>query len=89
MRYRRDACYAREGRTARQLGINSPHARVAPVLSEGMCVPIPVDANHTHRDGDIPFDRHERQSDGNQGLHEHVGGTHHCIYNPHEAGIFL
>ena len=77
-----------EGRTSRELGINMAHARVAPVLSEGLCTPITTNANHTHTDGDIPFDRSGRQSDGNHTGHKHIAGTHHCVYRPPRSGNF-
>ena len=77
-----------EGRTSRELGINMAHARVAPVLSEGLCTPIITNANHTHTDGDIPFDRSGRQSDGNHTGHKHIAGTHHCVYRPPRSGNF-
>ena len=74
------------GPTAQDLGVEALHARVAPVLSEGMCNPIIADGNHDHSAADSPLDLSDRQTGG--GTHFHIAGTHQCIFNPPRSGNF-
>ena len=74
------------GQSAQVLGVNHLHARVAPVLSEGLCTPIFTTGHHDHTGADSPLDRSNRQIGG--GSHFHIEGTHQCVFNPPRSGNF-